>query len=93
MLEGLSLVQLNEWIDYAEREPFGEERADLRSAIIACVMANAGRGKSARRFKPSDFMPKFHQKVTRQTPDQMRAVLRGYGAAHNAATGKKRRNG
>jgi hypothetical protein len=48
-----------EWIAYIELEPFGEERGDLRSAIIASTIANAFRKKGARLFKPEDFMPDF----------------------------------
>ena len=42
---------------YAEKEPFGEQRADLRSAIVACTIANIWRGKNQPAMKPIDFMP------------------------------------
>ena len=48
-----------EWRDYDSLEPFGEERADLRSGTIASVVANVHAGKGGRRFKPADFMPQF----------------------------------
>jgi len=38
-------------------EPFGEQRADLRAAIVASVIANSNRGKNQKPFKPEDFMP------------------------------------
>ena len=46
---------------YYELEPFGEERADLRSAIVASTVANAHRDPKRRRkaFRPLDFMPRF----------------------------------
>jgi len=47
------------WLAYMELEPFGEERGDLRSAIIASTIANAHRKKGARPFKPEEFMPDF----------------------------------
>ena len=40
-------------------EPFGDYRADVRSAIIAQVVANANRGKNQRPYTVQDFMPKF----------------------------------
>lgn len=51
--------QLLAWRDYAEIEPFGEERADLRSGIVASVVANANRDPKRRPkpYQPSDFMP------------------------------------
>lgn len=46
---------------YYELEPFGEERADLRSGIVASTVANAHRDPKRRRkpFRPLDFMPRF----------------------------------
>ena len=70
---------LREWQDYAMLEPFGEERADLRSAIIAATVANVHRGKKQRPFRPADFMPKFGGPVVaaRQlpTPQQLSAKV------------------
>lgn len=37
-------------------EPWGEERADLRSGVIACVIANQSRPKNRRPFQPKDFL-------------------------------------
>lgn len=60
---------------YSQVEPFGEERADLRSAIIACQVANAfGRRKDQKPFEVSDFMPKFDP-PKEQTEEQMKMFL------------------
>ena len=59
---------------YSQVEPFGEERADLRSAIIACIIANVNRGKDQRPFEVSDFMPKFDP-PKEMTEDEMKMVL------------------
>jgi len=40
-------------------EPFGAYRADVRSAIVAQVIANVNRGKGQSAYKVDDFMPKF----------------------------------
>jgi len=59
------------WLRYAKKEPFGEERADLRAGIIASVVANTmGRKKGQRAFKPKEFMPRF-KPAKPKTPDQM----------------------
>lgn len=59
MLASMTGQQLAEWIVYAEKEPFGEERADLRMAIVAALMANLWRGKDDPVREPEEFMPRF----------------------------------
>ena len=56
LLESLTYRAWLEWIAYFEREPWGEARADERSAIVASVVynMNRGRGNPARPMK--DFM-------------------------------------
>lgn len=67
---------LREWQDYAMLEPFGEERDDLRAAIIASTIANVFRGKRRRPFKPVDFMPQFNLAPPKPpTPDQLFAKV------------------
>lgn len=56
----MSSREFTEWQKFAEVEPFGEERADLRAAIIASTIANVHRGKG-RALKAKDFMPKFER--------------------------------
>jgi len=59
----------DDWLWYAKREPFGEERADLRAGIIASVVANTmGRKKGQSAFKPKDFIPRFTPRKAK-TPD------------------------
>jgi len=77
LLGCISSRELTEWQAYFSVEPFGEDRADLRSAIIACVMANAWRGKNSRKFKLKDFMPNFGPQE-KQSVGYMRAMLEGY---------------
>ena len=59
LLEQITSRQLGEWIAYYRIDPWGEERADLRSGIVSSTMANINRKKGAKAFKPSDFMPEF----------------------------------
>jgi len=60
---------------FAQVEPFGEKRADLRSAIVACTFANAHRGKNQKAFKPVDFIPQF-ERPEPQSSEQMKMMLR-----------------
>lgn len=66
MLEELTWEQFCGWLAYAEVEPFGERRADLRMGIEASSIVNTLRAvNSVKRLpksklsKPTDFIPKF----------------------------------
>lgn len=58
MLRRMSSQELTDWQAYAAIEPFGEERADMRSALIASVLANVHRDpkKRPQPFTIDDFM-------------------------------------
>lgn len=51
--------EFQEWQVYHSLWPLGERRADLRSAIVASVIANVNRGPDAPAYSPQDFMPAF----------------------------------
>ena len=59
MLEKLSLSELGIWAALWRQSPWDENRADLRTAIIASVIANVNRDtkKKSEPFRPFDFMP------------------------------------
>ncbi|MFI5223667.1 MAG: DUF4035 domain-containing protein [Nitrospirales bacterium] len=65
MLRGLTARQFHEWIAYAELEPFDEERADMRVAMLASVLANVNRDSKKKKepYKIEDFMLKFGKAV------------------------------
>lgn len=63
MLASMSSRELSEWVAFYRVEPFGEERADLRSALQTATVANMKRGKGKRPFKLSDFLLKFDWSV------------------------------
>ena len=67
LLERLDAQELAEWTAYADLEPWGEERADLRSGIHAAATVNLWRGKGQRPAQASDFMPKFGPAEPSQT--------------------------
>lgn len=50
-----------EWVAYSRIEPFGEERADWRAALVASVIAEVNRNtkKRKRAFAPKDFLLRF----------------------------------
>lgn len=77
-------AEWTEWMAYFMVHPFGETRADLRSAIVACVIANANRASHSAPYKPYDFMPFQEAERTVEVPktlDEMKRQLRAaFGA-------------
>lgn len=71
--------------------PWGEERADFRSAIVACAAMNAAGGKKGGgAFKPSEFMPKFGEpEPEEQSTAAMQANLKMFARIHNASKVQK----
>ena len=74
---------MSEWIAYARTNPFGEERADLRAAIIAssitnAIIASVG-GERSDMTKIDDFMLNFEKqkKVEPMKPEIMWQILKG----------------
>jgi hypothetical protein len=76
MLAEMTSAQLSEWMAYAQLEPWGEERADLRAGIIASTQANSMKGKKGKPFKPQDFMAKFEPEDEEATSAMMIAKMR-----------------
>lgn len=63
MLEEMPWRVFVRWQQYNEVEPFGEDRADLRAAIIAWTMATVMTDKKHRRkLTLESFMPTFKQR-------------------------------
>lgn len=83
MLAHMSGMHLGEWQTYYQLEPWGEERADLRSAIVARTSLLPHLKPHAKPPGIDDFMPDFDGSRTDAKPpqsdDQMMAVLRGFG--------------
>lgn len=67
MLSTMSWADFAGWLGYAEVEPFGERRADLRAGQICAVIANVNRSDKSTHppYKPSDFIIDFDAAVTK----------------------------
>lgn len=63
MLRSLTVKQLQGWQLFAELEPFGDERQDLRMANVMQLMANLQRDPKTKPqpYKLSDFILKFEE--------------------------------
>ena len=74
LLNSIDAKEIAEWKAYDRIEPFGEERQDLRAALICCTLANIHRGKNQPPFKIDDFLMKFAEKQE-QTEEEMKTIL------------------
>lgn len=88
MLDSIPADLFLEWSIFAEQYPFGEERADLRAAIVAWTFFNKMRGKNerpkdVREFMAMTFLGKGAKK-RRQSTMEIDAVLKAQAQAHNA---------
>uniref|UniRef100_A0A6M3LDF0 Minor tail T domain-containing protein n=1 Tax=viral metagenome TaxID=1070528 RepID=A0A6M3LDF0_9ZZZZ len=70
LLDKLTSNEWSEWLAYWSVEPWGEERADFRSGMLAAALSNRWRGKGERAAKPQDFMPFTDE--PEQTPEYIR---------------------
>jgi hypothetical protein len=59
------------WLAYYRLEPWGEERADLRMAILDSLFYNANRGKGSGSKKPKDFMLDFERNEQQSVEEMM----------------------
>lgn len=81
MLRCLTQRQLTEWAAFYAIDPFGEERADLRNAMLMAQTANMHRDdkKHPNPFPLSEFMP-FAERP--EPPKQTTADLKAWFARH-----------
>ena len=64
LLAKLGSDELSEWMAFYQLEPFGDFRADYRSALMTSTFANAHRHKDSPPFRPEDFMPFIERQPT-----------------------------
>lgn len=77
--ERCDATEFKTWVAEYGIEPWGDDRGDLHSAVIASVIANANRGKGTRAFKLEDFMPHFGKRQ-RKTAEQLARTLNAIAA-------------
>lgn len=78
MLKHLNSRQISDWMIYFELEPFDEQRADLRAAMLASLTANMNRKSGTPPFSELDFMPYVPNKEqikSKQSSKQLKNFL------------------
>jgi len=82
--------EFSEWIAYNRLDPIGSERDDVRTAMLATLIANAWcRGKGQPPFHVDDFMPKWDNTPERADPADIALKMRQFASQHNALLGAK----
>jgi hypothetical protein len=82
----VSPAEFREWVAFSRSEPFSDQRMEYMLALVACIVANANRGKG-RPFKIDEFIPKWGKPQMLDPRDQYR-ILEAQVKAHNAMRGK-----
>lgn len=74
--------ELGAWAALWTINPWGEDRADLRSGVIASVIANVNRDQKRRPspFMPKDFMPYARAEEQRDTQELSRKIRSAFMA-------------
>lgn len=75
MLQDLESEDITWWRAYAELEPFGGARDDMRSGVIAATLANVNRRKGSAPFRWDDFFlnvasDRFEEAMARREKEQ-----------------------
>lgn len=68
--------ELGQWFALSRIDPWGEQRADLRAAIIASTTANSmAKKRDGSAFKPKDFMPYLERDESVDLSRRLRAAM------------------
>lgn len=84
LYQEIDSAELTEWQAYHNLEPWGEQKADARTGIIASTIANVNRGKNTKAFSYEDFILKSRLELEhearqkkKQSSKQITSVLMG----------------
>jgi hypothetical protein len=92
MLAAMPRALWLQWIAYAELEPWGEERADVRAAIVASTVYNCLSGRRSPRRRMKDFMAHVSREpVSDAKIEAFKAWLRPFARPLNADADKPNR--
>lgn len=74
--------ELTEWRALYELDPWGEERADWRAAMVASVQANTARDAKVPPYEVTQFLPRFGAEDEERDHEALAERLKaGFGAA------------
>lgn len=77
--DSMDAREFGTWMAYYGVQPWGEQRGDLRSAIVAATIANSNPYRKGRNARVDEFMPFADTRARRMTDEEMmREVERGF---------------
>lgn len=71
----MTLDEFYRWLAFSSLEPFGDDRADWRSAMEQAQQANMNRKKGKSAYKVKDFLLRFRRGKREQTMEEMEAAM------------------
>lgn len=86
-IESWSAKEIEEYMAQYSIEPWGEDRADIRTGYAAATMYNLKRPRRARAMQTKEFMPRWHAPRT-QSAEEIKLKLTMFAQAHNAKVKK-----
>ena len=89
--ERIDAAEFGAWQAFYRLEPFGEERADLRNAMLCLLVASFGGSKRGRKPKLADFM--LFEEKPEQSGEEMQAMLKLLVRTEQARAAKGRKPG
>lgn len=84
-LESIDAIEWQMWVEFYNQNPWGEERGDLRNAIVAQTIASSHGAKT----KLTDFMPFIDKEQVKQTEEAKVAAVNAIAAAMGVLQGQK----
>jgi hypothetical protein len=84
--------ELSELQVYEQVEPFGERRADIRTALVCQLLANINRSEKTKPFELEDFILSFDEVEPHvQTADEIESIFKLWAVTHNATLEAQRK--
>lgn len=82
--QNIDSAEFTDWIAYFNKHPFGEDRMDLRFAVLCALIAGVNTPKGKPAPKPDKFMlDNLLNGKKDQTVEQMQDVMMAFASKHN----------
>ncbi len=90
MMDSMPLPLFYEWMDYYERNSFGDELGNYWHSLMCSFLYNPHRGKGKPAREPKDFLPTLKKHKKKKTSKELGEMFRVYTQAHNASLKSKK---
>lgn len=83
----MSSLEFSEWLAFSRVEPIGQDREDLRTALLCSVLTNLQIPKGKKKVSVSDFILNYWEEKSEQSEEGMLALAEYAVQAINLAEG------